>query len=96
MDQLLGEPSSDVVDVPTALLRGHLRVEHDLQQQIAQLVSDRIGIAGIDRFEQLVRLLKQGVCQALMRLLPVPRTATRSAKSRHDLHQIEKTTSLFG
>ena len=71
-------PSSDVVDVPPTVLRRHLRVEHHLQQQVTELVADGVGVARIDRFEQLVRLFEKVVRQRLMRLLPVPRTSARA------------------
>ena len=59
VDELGDEPVGDVVDVPASFLRGDLRVEGHLEQQVAELVADRGVVVGVDRLEQLVRLLQQ-------------------------------------
>ena len=59
MDQLGHDPLGHVVDVPPALLRRDLRVERHLQQQVAELVADRVVVAAVDGVEQLVRLLQE-------------------------------------
>ena len=44
--------------IPSSVLGRHLRVEDDLQEEIAELVADRVGITTVDRLEELVRLLQ--------------------------------------
>ena len=90
VDQLLGEPFGDVVHVPAALICSHLRMEHDLQQQVAQLVTDRVVVVGIDRLQQFVRLFEQVQGQCLVRLLSVPWTTAGTAEARHDPDQVEQ------
>jgi hypothetical protein len=57
-DQLLDDALGDVVDVPRALVGRHLRVEHDLEQHVSELLAQAFAIIGIDRVEHLVRLLQ--------------------------------------
>ena len=75
--ELLDEALRDVVDVPPTVVGGHLRMEHDLQQHVAELVAHRVVVAGVDRLEQLVGLLEQVPREALMGLLGVPGTPVR-------------------
>ena len=66
-------------------------MEDDLQDEIAELVTERVGVTGVDRFERLVGLLEQVARERSVRLLPVPRapsgarsfamTSTTSAKN---------------
>ena len=90
VDQLLDQPLRDVVDVPPPVVGGDLRVERDLEQQVAQLVADRVGVVGVDRLEQLVGLLEQMARERLMRLLGVPRAAAGRAEARLHPDQIEE------
>jgi hypothetical protein len=94
MDQLADEPFGHIVDVPTIVLRRHLGMEGHLEQEIAELVTHRVVVAGIDRLEQLVRFLEQVAGQGRMGLLPVPRTPVGSSKSGLDLDQIEESLPL--
>ncbi len=97
MDQLLDQPLRDVVHVPPALVCRDLGVERDLEQQIAELVTDRVGVLGVDRLEELVRLLEQMASERLVRLLRVPRTAARRAQTRLHTDQVEESgTALAG
>ena len=65
-------------------------MERDLEQQIAELVADRVGVVGVDRLEQLVGLLEQMARERLVRLLGVPRTAARRAEARLHPDQVEE------
>ena len=95
MDQLLDQPLRHVVHVPPAVVGRDLRVERDLEQQIAELVADRVGVIGVDRLEQLVRLLEQVARERLVRLLRVPRAAARRTQPRLHADQVEETRSAL-
>ena len=95
IDELLDESLRDVVDIPPIVVGGHLRVEHDLQQHIAEFVAHRVVIVGIDRLEQLVGLLEQVPGQALMGLFGVPGTSAGPAQPRHDPHEVEQPFPLL-
>ena len=91
----LDEALRDLVDVPSALVGGHLRMEHHLKQHVAELVAHRIVVAGVDRLEQLVRLLEQVTRERLMCLLGVPRAPARTAEPRHHAHEVEQPPALL-
>ena len=95
VDQLLDQPLRHVVHVPPAVVGRDLRVERDLEQQIAELVADRVGVLGVDRLEQLVRLFEQVARERLVRLLRVPRTAARRTQPRLHADQVEETRSAL-
>ena len=85
-------PRRHVVEVePAAFLRQPCMEDH-LEQQVAQLVTNRIGCAGDDRLGQLVGFLEGMRCDGLERLLEVPGTAVeRVAQAPHDLEQPPQT-----
>jgi hypothetical protein len=89
MDELVDEPLRDVVDVPGTLVRRDLCVERHLQEQIPELLADRVGIADVDRVQQLVRLLQEVARERGVGLLGVPRAAAGPAEARLDADQIE-------
>ena len=96
VDQLADEPFGHVVDVPPAVIRGDLRVERHLQQQIAELVSNCPVVVGVDRRQELVRLLQEMASERSMRLLAIPRAAVGLAESRLHLHQLEEPLTTLG
>ena len=65
----------DVAQVEDAVLGGELRVQDDLEQQVAELPGELGRGAGLERVVDLVRLLEQVVAQRRVGLLAVPRTA---------------------
>ena len=75
---LVADGADDVGDREALLLRGHLGVEHDLQQQIAELGAQLAVVARVDRLDDLVRLLDQIRLDRVVRLLAVPRAAART------------------
>src|SRR5262249_36213094 len=77
----------DVGDREPAGLRGELRLEHDLEEKVAELVPDRGRLPALDRLEHLVDFLEQVGPQALRRLLAIPGTALRSPQARHDVDE---------
>src|SRR5581483_6681527 len=78
-DQLRDDPARDVVDVPRAVVGGHLGVERDLEQQVAELLAKAIPVVGVDRVEDLVGLLEQMAGEGPVRLLAVPGASARAA-----------------
>src|SRR5262249_16812845 len=63
--------------------RCHLRMEEYLEEQVAQLVADRGGVAGGDRVQHLTRLLDQKRAPTLRCLLAIPRTSAGGAPAAH-------------
>ena len=76
-NELLDGPAGDVVDGEAARVLGDLGVEHHLDEQVAELVAEPAGIAGVDGLEDLVGLLEELAPQGLVGLLAVPRAAVR-------------------
>ena len=62
------------------LLARHLRMEHDLEQQIAELVLEVREVAALDRIGDLVRLLEGVGRDAREGLLAIPGAAVRRAQ----------------
>src|SRR5262249_20855854 len=64
------------------------RLEHDLEQHVAELVAHTIGHAACDRVGKLVSLLERVRRDRRPGLLTVPRaTRSRIAQARHDRDQ---------
>src|SRR5688572_26973080 len=82
--ELLAQASSDVREVERALLVCELRVDRDLEQEIAKLVAQPLEITRIERLERLVCLFKEMRAQRSMGLLAVPRAAVGSAQAVGD------------
>ena len=79
-----------------ALLLGHAGVEHDLQQQVAELVLQVIEIAAADRVGDLVGFLDGVGRDGREILLQVPRTAGAGrAQRRHDLDETRDVGGRF-
>ncbi|MNE75677.1 hypothetical protein D3C80_1718590 [compost metagenome] len=79
-DQLVVQSFNHIINTEGAQLLFHLRMEHDLQQQIPQLFLHVVRIILIDCFQHLVGFLDQILTQRIMRLLTVPRTALRTSQ----------------
>ena len=56
-DELLGQGLHDVTEVEGALLLRHAGVEHDLEQEVAQFVTQVVEVAAHDGVDNLVGLL---------------------------------------
>ena len=69
----------------SSLLDSDLRLQRDLQQQIAQLLRQLAGVARVERVDDLVRLLDHEPSQRLVRLLAIPRTAVGRAQPSDDV-----------
>jgi len=58
-----------------------LRVDRDLEQEIAELLAQPLEITGIERLERFVRLFKEMRAQRRMGLLAVPRASVWRAQA---------------
>ena len=65
-----------------------LRVKHDLKQHVAELLDKCLDIACVERVERLVGFLDQVGPQRPMRLLAIPRAASRRAQSVSHPHEL--------
>ena len=74
----------DVGQVEDALLGRELRVEHDLEQQVAELAGQGRAHRVAERVVDLVGLLEQVPAQGLVRLLAIPGAAVRLAQPPRD------------
>ena len=79
-----GDRPIHVGQVEGALLRGELRVEDDLEQQVAELLGEVRRRAVLDGVDRLVGLLEQVRAQGEVRLLPIPWAAVGRAQAGAD------------
>ena len=88
-NHLLGDAARDRVEVEAAVLARHLRVEDDLEQQVAELVAERRPVPLTDRLGHLVGFLDGVRRNRLEALFEVPRAAAgRVAQLRHHVEQL--------
>jgi hypothetical protein len=83
-DDLRSDRGVDVRQIEDAFLGGQLGVEHDLEEQVAELVGERGGRPAAQRVVDLVRLLEEMVAERLVGLLAVPRAAVGQSKPGRD------------
>ena len=77
------------VEVETAVLARHLRVEDDLEEQVAEFVAERRPVVLTDCLGHLVGFLNGVRRNRLEALFEVPRaTAGRIAQPRHHVEQL--------
>ena len=87
--ELVVDRAGDVGQREPALLRRQRGMEHDLEQQVAQLLLEVVvpgaglDVEPVDRVEDLVGLLQQVARERLVRLLPIPRAL--AAQGRDEL-----------
>jgi hypothetical protein len=87
-DHFLGNRVGDGGEIEGGDLLGHAGVEHDLQQQIAELILKRVKIALMGGLRHFIGLLDRMARDRFEVLFDVPRTAGhRMAKLRHDVDQ---------
>ena len=81
--------SHDVGEVEAAAFARHLRVEHDLEQKVAELVLELVHVFLLDRIRHLVSFLDGVGGYGLEALFAVPRAAVhRIAQPDHDVEQV--------
>ena len=82
---LVADRVDHVVEHEGALLARHLRMEHDLKQQIAQFVAQRRQVVALDRIRNFVRLLDRVRRDGAEVLFEIPwAAALRIAQAGHD------------
>jgi len=90
-DQLGHDPVRDVVDGVAGAVGALGRdpgVEGDLEQDIAEFLAERVGVAALQGVHRLVALLQQVRGQRGVRLLRVP--GALGAQPVHDGHQLKQ------
>ncbi len=84
----VGNSARDIVEIEVAGFLGHARVEHDLQEQIAELVLERLGLAALGGLGDFVGFLDGVGRDGGETLLEVPGTSALGiAQPRHDIEQ---------
>src|SRR5262249_29998181 len=76
-----------VADIELAGFLAHLRQEHPLEEEVAQLLAKLRRRSAFDGLENLVGFLEHEGTQRSWRLLAVPRTAVRSPQDAHDFYE---------
>ncbi len=87
-DHLVVNALDDVGDVEVARLGGKLRVEHDLEQKIAQFAGEFGRDARVESVEDFVGLFDKIGAQRFVGLLAVPGAAVWRPKPRLERYQI--------
>ena len=87
-DHLVGDPARDVVEIELTRFLGHAGMEDHLQEEIAELVLERLGLAALGRLGDLVGFLDGVGRDGGEALLEVPGTAVLGvAQTRHDVDE---------
>src|SRR5215472_7580433 len=76
--------ADDVVDGEAALFGGNLRVEKDLEEEIAKFFGEFGVVVRIEGVEDFVGFLNEVGTQGIVGLFAVPGAAARSAEAGHD------------
>ena len=92
-NELVGDGVDGVADREVSVLLGNPREKHGFEQEIAELLAQRVEVAAIERVEQLVGFLEHERPQRGERLLAIPRAAVGSAQRAHDVHEAIETAS---
>ena len=87
-EHLVGNAGNDVREIEVSSLVGHLGMEHDLKQKIAQFVPEAGHVAVIDGLGDLVGLFDGVRRDGREILFYIPRTAAVGvAELRHDVEK---------
>ena len=86
VDQLVAEVVGHVAEIERALFLAQFRIEHHVQEQVAQLLLDACHIMIGDGIGQLVGLLDSVAPQRIEGLLTVP-----GALAAQGVHHLQKT-----
>ena len=95
-DQLGGDGLHHAAEIERALFLRHLRMEHDLQQQIAQFLAQVAEIAPCDRISDLIGFFDRIGRDGREILFQIPRAAgDRRAQGGHDLEEAGNVARSF-
>ncbi len=87
-NHLVGDGSDHAVEVEPAVLRGERRLEHHLEEQVTELVAERLGRTRVDGLDDLVGLFDHVSAQGLQGLRAIPGAALGREQGRHQLGQL--------
>ena len=93
VDQLVAEGIGHISEIECALFLAQFRIEHHVQQQVAQLLFDALHIMIGDGVGQLVGLLDGVAPQRIEGLLAVP--GTLAAQGVHHLQKTGRSRQTF-
>ncbi len=94
-DQFRRDRIEDIGGIEIAVLVGHLGMERDLDQQIAQLVAECRHIALVDRVGDLERLFDDRAANRFVRLLAVPWASVDIAQAGNDPEELERRARIL-
>ena len=83
-DHLVRNGFAHAVDIEPALLASDPGHEHDLEEEVPELLAELVRVAGGDRIHDLVGLLEKVGSEGVEGLLAVPRAAPGVAQTVHD------------
>ena len=83
-NQFVVDFANDVVDGEAALFGGDLRVEEDLEEEVAEFLGKLDVVARVQGIEDFVSFLDEIGAEGGMSLLAVPGTAAGSAQAGHN------------
>jgi hypothetical protein len=92
--QLGHNMGNDVSHLELIFFNRYLRVQQNLQQEIAQLFPQQVNILFVQGLQDFVGLLQEEWTQRAVRLFSIPWTAPRSAQSGHYLLESRQGTGL--
>ncbi len=84
MRHLGAEPLDDVVHRELSAFRPELAVEHDLEEQVPELLHEMISRAFVDGFQDLIGFLDEVRLQGRPGLLTIPGTAAFTPEASHE------------
>ena len=87
-DDLRADRRDDVVDGELAVVGRDLGVKHDLEKNVAELLSELGDVIGLYRVDGLVGLFHHVLGDGTVRLLAVPRTPVRGPQGGDQLNEL--------
>ena len=86
---LVGDVLCDIVEIELSLFLGDARMKHDVEQQVAELLFQVLGVIAFDCIDQFVGFIEGMACDAATGLANIPGTAALGiAQIHHDLQQV--------
>ena len=96
-DHLVGESLEQLGHRELAAFGGDLRVEHHLEEEVAELLAQRLEAARLDRLQHLVGFLDEVGLERRPRLLSIPWASIRPTQAVHDVQEpLEESTGRLG
>lgn len=86
-DEFLRQLPGDPLEIKSLPFPGELRMEKHVEEDIPQLLLQRMVISLINGFQKLINLLKDHRPQGAVGLFPIPRTSPGTPQPGHDSSQ---------